>query len=35
LKIHPRVTIFSLEDANKAIVAVKEETESGSAVIVL
>ena len=34
LKIHPRVTAFSLDDANKAVMAVKEETESGSAVIV-
>jgi len=34
LHIRPQVTVFSLEDANKALVAVKEETESGSAVIV-
>jgi len=34
LGIHPRVTAFSLSDANKAVLAVKEETESGSAVIV-
>ena len=34
LKIHPRVTAFSLDDANKGLLAVKEETESGSAVIV-
>ncbi len=35
LKIQPRVTTFSLEDANKALMAVKHETENGSAVIVL
>jgi propanol-preferring alcohol dehydrogenase len=35
LNIHPRVTTFSLEDANKALLAVKDETENGSAVIVL
>jgi propanol-preferring alcohol dehydrogenase len=34
LKIQPRVSIFSLEDANKALLAVKDETETGSAVIV-
>jgi propanol-preferring alcohol dehydrogenase len=34
LRIHPRVTAFSLNDANKAVLAVKEETESGSVVIV-
>ena len=34
LKIKPEVTIFSLDDANKALVAIKEETEKGSAVIV-
>jgi alcohol dehydrogenase, propanol-preferring len=34
LKIHPQVVTFSLEDANKALLAVKEETERGSAVIV-
>jgi propanol-preferring alcohol dehydrogenase len=34
LHIRPQVTVFSLEDANKALVAVKEETESGSAVVV-
>ena len=33
LKIHPPVTVFSLDDANKALLAVKEETQSGSAVI--
>jgi alcohol dehydrogenase, propanol-preferring len=35
LKIEPRVAVFSLDDANKALTAVKDETESGSAVIVL
>jgi propanol-preferring alcohol dehydrogenase len=35
LKIQPRVSRFSLEDANKALLAVKDETENGSAVIVL
>jgi propanol-preferring alcohol dehydrogenase len=35
LKIQPRVSVFSLDDANKALVAVKDETETGSAVIVL
>ena len=35
LAIQPRVVTFSLEDANKALVAVKEETENGSAVIVM
>src|SRR5271163_1898592 len=34
LQIRPRVTAFKLEDANKALLAVKEETERGSAVIV-
>ena len=34
LKIRPRVSVFSLDDANKALLAVKDETESGSAVIV-
>jgi alcohol dehydrogenase, propanol-preferring len=34
LKIQPRVSIFSLNDANQALSAVKDETESGSAVIV-
>jgi alcohol dehydrogenase, propanol-preferring len=34
IKIHPQVTVFSLQDANKALLAVKEETERGSAVIV-
>jgi propanol-preferring alcohol dehydrogenase len=35
LNLHPRVVTFSLEDANKALEAVKHETEDGSAVIVL
>jgi propanol-preferring alcohol dehydrogenase len=35
LKIQPKATTFTLEDANKALLAVKDETESGSAVIVL
>ena len=34
LKIHPQVVAFPLQDANKALIAVKEETEHGSAVIV-
>jgi alcohol dehydrogenase, propanol-preferring len=34
LNIRPRVTAFKLEDANQALLAVKEETEQGSAVIV-
>ena len=35
LKIRPQVaTVFPLQDANKALLAVKEETERGSAVIV-
>jgi len=34
LKIQPRVSIFSLDEANKALLAVKDETEKGSAVIV-
>jgi len=33
--IRPQVTAFSLDDANRALIAVKEETELGSAVIVL
>ncbi len=32
--IQPQVAVFSLQDANKALLAVKEETERGSAVIV-
>jgi propanol-preferring alcohol dehydrogenase len=35
LKIQPRVTSFTLEDANRALLAVKGESENGSAVIVL
>lgn len=35
LDFHPSVTTFSLEDANKALSAVKHETADGSAVIVL
>ncbi len=35
LNIRPKVTKFSLEDANAALLAVKDETEDGSAVIVL
>ncbi len=35
LKIQPRVSTFSLEEANQALLSVKEETEDGSAVIVL
>ncbi len=34
LNIRPQVKVFRLEDANKALQAVKEETERGSAVIV-
>jgi alcohol dehydrogenase, propanol-preferring len=34
LEIRPQVAVFSLEDSNKALLAVKEETERGSAVIV-
>ena len=34
LNIQPRVTTFTLEDANKALLAVKDETENGSAVLV-
>ena len=34
LKIEPRVTVFPLSQANQALLAVKEETERGSAVIV-
>ncbi len=34
LHIRPQVTVFSLEEANKALQAVKEETGHGSAVIV-
>ena len=35
LDFRPRVAIFSLDDANKALEAVKHETEAGPAVIVL
>src|ERR1700691_2631447 len=34
LNIRPRIISFPLEDANKALLAVKQETEDGSAVIV-
>ena len=34
LNIRPEVTVFPLEEANKALLAVKEETGPGSAVIV-
>ena len=34
LQIRPQVTVFPLDDANQALLAVKEETEDGSAVIV-
>ena len=34
LKIQPQAAVFSLQDANQALLAVKEETEQGSAVIV-
>jgi propanol-preferring alcohol dehydrogenase len=34
LNIRPQVTVFPLEDANQALVSVKEETGHGSAVIV-
>jgi propanol-preferring alcohol dehydrogenase len=34
LNIRPRLTLFPLDDANKALLAVKNETEEGSAVIV-
>jgi propanol-preferring alcohol dehydrogenase len=35
LNFRPRVVTFSLEDANKALEAVKHETEDGSEVIAL
>lgn len=35
LKIGPRITRFSLDDANEALTAVKDETENGSSVIVI
>jgi len=34
LKIQPQVTVFSLDDANKAILAVRDENDRGSIVIV-
>ena len=34
LNIQPRISIFSLDQANQALMAVKDETENGSAVIV-
>jgi propanol-preferring alcohol dehydrogenase len=34
LQLRPKVSVFSLEDANKALLAVKEETGMGSVVIV-
>jgi propanol-preferring alcohol dehydrogenase len=34
LKIHPQVVAFPLQEANKALFAVRDETERGSAVIV-
>jgi propanol-preferring alcohol dehydrogenase len=34
LHIRPQVTVFPLEDANEALLSVKEETGHGSAVIV-
>jgi propanol-preferring alcohol dehydrogenase len=34
LNIRPQVTVFPLEDANQALLSVKEETGDGSAVIV-
>jgi propanol-preferring alcohol dehydrogenase len=34
LRIRPQVAVFPLDDANKALLAVKEETEHGSSVIV-
>jgi propanol-preferring alcohol dehydrogenase len=35
LAIQPKVVTFSLDDANKALAAVKDETEAGSSVIVM
>jgi propanol-preferring alcohol dehydrogenase len=35
LKIEPQVSVFSLQEANEALRAVQEETEKGSAVIVI
>jgi propanol-preferring alcohol dehydrogenase len=34
LNIRPRINVFSLDDASQALMAVKQETENGSAVIV-
>jgi alcohol dehydrogenase, propanol-preferring len=34
LKLHPQTALFSLDQANQALLAVKHETENGSAVIV-
>jgi propanol-preferring alcohol dehydrogenase len=34
LRIRPKVNVYSLEDANNALLAVKQETDEGSAVIV-
>jgi alcohol dehydrogenase, propanol-preferring len=34
LNIRPQVTVFSLEDANRALLSVKKETGEGSVVIV-
>ena len=34
LKIQPQANVFSLENANQALIAVRDETENGSAVIV-
>jgi propanol-preferring alcohol dehydrogenase len=34
LEIRPRVSVFSLDDANRALIAVRDETENGPAVIV-
>ena len=34
LKIRPQVTVFHLDEANRALLAVKEETGDGSVVIV-
>ena len=34
LNVRPRINVFSLDDASQALMAVKQETENGSAVIV-
>jgi propanol-preferring alcohol dehydrogenase len=34
LKLRPQVSVFSLDDANKALLAVRDETENGPVVIV-